>query len=100
MAEGEARSRKGGAVQASPPPIQKDFPGQAAIETEPPGRFAPTGMQAGPLCFRPLNQNAVSHTFAPGTTVLGNTTSTDVQASVPFKLPRPGCPPGESLRQS
>jgi hypothetical protein len=46
----------------------------AAIETDPPGRLVPTGAHAGPLCLRPLNQNAVSQTRAPAAVEFGNTT--------------------------
>jgi hypothetical protein len=53
------------------------------METDPPGRLQLTGAHAGPLCLRPLNQNAVSHTVVPAASVLGNTTSTLVTRPVP-----------------
>jgi hypothetical protein len=42
-----------------------------------------TGAHAGPLCFRPLNQNAVNHTSAPGASVLANATSMFVRPVFP-----------------
>jgi hypothetical protein len=56
---------------------------QAAIDTDPPGRFAPTGSHAGPLWARGLNQNAVSHTFAPGAVPGSNATSKVVRVVFP-----------------
>ncbi len=54
--------------------IVHHFP-YAAIETLPPCKLVDTGEQAGPLCLRPLNQNAVSQTCAPAASVLANATS-------------------------
>jgi hypothetical protein len=62
---------------------------QAAIDTLPPGRFVPTGMHIGPLCLRPLNQNAVSHTRVPGGLLPANATSSRVR-------PVLQCPAGHS----
>src|SRR5258706_14660122 len=47
----------------------------AASDTPPPCRLVETGAHAGPLCLRPLNQNAVIHTFAPAGNVLGKGTN-------------------------
>ena len=40
--------------------------------------LAPTGLAAGPLCLRLLNQNAVNQTFAPGAVPAGKVTSISV----------------------
>src|SRR5689334_16314816 len=55
-------------------------------DTPPPGRLAGTGAQAGPLCFRGLNQNAVNHTCAPAGTVPGNVTSSVVRPVFPWNV--------------
>src|SRR4051812_46680689 len=55
---------------------------QAAIAA-PPGRWVLTGVAAGPFAARGLNQNAVSHTFAPGSTEAGKTTFTRVRVMLP-----------------
>ena len=60
-------------------------PASAAIAA-PPGMFTPTGVHAGPLSARGLNQNAVIQTFAPGATVLGNAISTVVRVILPSNL--------------
>src|SRR5437899_2337453 len=45
--------------------------------------FVQTGVAAGPLKLRGLNQNAVNHTLAPGETVPGKTMLTTVRVVCP-----------------
>src|SRR5689334_1721760 len=60
------------------------FPHHAASDvTEPPGRFTHTGRHAGPLSLRPLNQNAVNQTIAPGAVSMGKFTSNVVRPVFP-----------------
>src|SRR5690349_4439885 len=48
--------------------------------------YALTGVHAGPLWLRGLNQNAVSHTCEPAATVEGNSTSKLVRVVDPSKV--------------
>src|SRR5688572_10713922 len=49
----------------------------------PPGMLMPIGVDAGPLCLRSLNQNAVNQTFAPAGVPSGKVTSTFVRPVTP-----------------
>src|SRR4051812_21394759 len=62
--------------------ILHPYSSHAAIAA-PPGRLVPTGGHAGPLSPRGLNQNAVTHTLAPGATVAGKMISILVRVMLP-----------------
>lgn len=48
-----------------------------------PGMLVPTGLAAGPVCLRLLNQNALNQTRLPGAVPAGNVTSTSGPAEAP-----------------
>src|SRR5688572_21658300 len=56
------------------------------MATPPPGTFVLMGVLAYPLFIRGLNQNAHSHTFAPGVMPGSKATSTTVRVVLPWNV--------------